>query len=197
MPKHNKKYKQILSTSKDLFWKFGIKRVTVEELCREAHVSKMTFYKFFSNKNEVVRAIIDDIYDDAMEEFTQIINSDKPYKDKVTDMAIMKLEGTTNLSHEFLQDYYSLPDWETSGYLKSKTDGTIAIMIEHFKEAQEKGDIRKDVKPEFILYFLNHMLTMAGDEQLNSLYPSAQDMIMELLNFFFYGLLPRDEAKND
>lgn len=192
MPKHNKKYKQLIASSKELFWKYGIKRVTVEEICKQAYVSKMTFYKFFANKNELIRAIIDEIYDDAMDKFNIIINSDKPYKDKITDIAILKLEGTQDLSHEFLQDYYSLPDWKSSGYLKEKANEILAIMIDHFKDAQAKGDIRKDVKPEFILYFLNHMLTMAGDKQLNSLYPSAQEMIMELLNFFFYGLLPRD-----
>ena len=191
MPKHSKKYKQIISASRELFWKFGIKRVTVEEICKHANVSKMTFYKFFDNKNEVVRSILDAIYEDAMEDFKLIVSSDKPYKEKVTDMAMMKLRGTQDLSHEFLKDYYSLPDWKDSGYLKTKTEEAMKIMLEHFKEAQTLGNIRQDVKPEFILYFLNHMLTMAGDEQLNSLYPNAQEMIMELLNFFFYGVLPR------
>jgi AcrR family transcriptional regulator len=196
MPKHNKKYKQIISTSKELFWKYGIKRVTVEEICKQANVSKMTFYKFFDNKNKVVRSILDDIYEDSMADFKLIVSSDKPYKEKVTEMAMMKLKGTQNLSHEFLKDYYSLPDWKNSGYLKTKTDEAMKIMIEHFKEAQKVGDIRRDVKPEFILYFLNHMLTMAGDEQLNSLYPNAQEMVMELLNFFFYGVLPRENEAN-
>jgi len=41
----NQKYNQIIDTSKKLFWKYGIKRVTIEEICREAGVSKMTFYK--------------------------------------------------------------------------------------------------------------------------------------------------------
>ena len=58
MPKHNKKYKQIIATSKELFWKFGIKRVTVEEICSQAHVSKMTFYKFFPNKIELAKIIL-------------------------------------------------------------------------------------------------------------------------------------------
>ena len=192
MPKHNKKYQQILRTGKDLFWKFGIKRVTIEEICNEAEVSKMTFYKFFRNKTILVKHIIDDLYDSSMDKYKLIIDSDKPYKEKVTDLALMKLDGTNDISQEFLNDYYSLMDHELSGYLKKKFDHIMEIMLEDFKKAQGNGDIRADLKPEFIVYFLNNMITMVQDPHLSSLYSSPQDMIMELLNFFYFGVLPRE-----
>ncbi|MBE9509365.1 MAG: TetR family transcriptional regulator, partial [Bacteroidetes bacterium] len=34
----NQKFQQIITTAKELFWKFGIKRVTIEEICQEANV---------------------------------------------------------------------------------------------------------------------------------------------------------------
>ena len=46
----NPKREQILKTGKELFWKFGFKRVTIEEICKEAGISKMTYYKYFTNK---------------------------------------------------------------------------------------------------------------------------------------------------
>ena len=39
--KDNKKFQDIVATAKTLFWKHGIKRVTIEELCKEASASKM------------------------------------------------------------------------------------------------------------------------------------------------------------
>ena len=44
------KKEQILKTGKELFWKYGFKLVTIEEICKEAGVSKMTYYKYFTNK---------------------------------------------------------------------------------------------------------------------------------------------------
>ena len=46
----------ILNTARQLFWKHGIRRVSVEEVCREAGVSKMTFYRSFPNKIELAKA---------------------------------------------------------------------------------------------------------------------------------------------
>ncbi|MCJ7802330.1 MAG: TetR/AcrR family transcriptional regulator, partial [Candidatus Marinimicrobia bacterium] len=52
------KFKQIVETANDLFMRFGVKRITIEEICKTAKVSKMTFYKFFKNKIELAEYII-------------------------------------------------------------------------------------------------------------------------------------------
>ena len=66
--RHNnmpEKYQQIVETATDLFMRFGVKRVTVEEICRTAQISKMTFYKYFNNKIELAEYIIFSILDNA------------------------------------------------------------------------------------------------------------------------------------
>ncbi len=57
---------------------------------------------------------------------------------------------------------------------------------------QERGDIRSDIKLEFIVFILNHLLEIAADERLVRLYDSPEAMTAELMNFFFYGILPRE-----
>lgn len=51
--------------------------------------------------------------------------------------------------------------------------------------------IRKDINPQFILYFLNKVREIAGDEQLIKMYDSTQSLTAELVNFFFYGILTK------
>lgn len=53
----NKKYKALLEAGKKLFCKHGFRRVTIDEICREAGASKMTFYKWFDNKTEFAKTI--------------------------------------------------------------------------------------------------------------------------------------------
>ena len=72
----NPKKNQILHTSKELFWKFGFKRVTIEEICKEAGVSKMTFYKFFPNKLELAKTILDKIFDENIKNADWIITGE-------------------------------------------------------------------------------------------------------------------------
>jgi AcrR family transcriptional regulator len=59
MQSASKKYESILITGHDLFWKFGFKRVTIDEICKKAEVSKMTFYKYFTDKIDLAKKVFD------------------------------------------------------------------------------------------------------------------------------------------
>ena len=186
----NKKYESLLRTAKELFWKYGITRVTIEEICRTAEVSKMTFYKHFNNKTDLVKKLIDRIYTDSMKGYREIMDSDSEFHEKVKKMILMKIEGTYDLSKEFLQDFYNKNDIELTSFLHTKISEIMSVIKEDFAEAIRKGDIRSDINPDFIFYFLNRIIDMASDPGLLKLYDSAQDMIIEITNIFFYGILP-------
>jgi AcrR family transcriptional regulator len=186
------KRKSLIHTAKDLFFKYGIKRVTVEEICQEANVSKMTFYKHFKNKNELVKTMIIQMTDDALEKYRSLMDSDVPFEEKVRETIQLKLEGTDQMSQAFFSDYIPDAEPELHDFIHQRMHETMGLIIQDYTEAQERGDIRQDIKIEFILWYLNKMLDMMGDEALEKMYDSPQDLIMEMVNFFFYGIMPRN-----
>ena len=188
----DQKLKEILIAAKELFWKFGFKRVTIEEVCREAKVSKMTFYKHFKNKMELVKYLLNHIYEKGIKQYRDIMDSDIPFPEKFKKTLDLKMEKSQNISNEFMDDYIRHADPEMEKFLNQKLNDNLQMIFNDYVEAQKKGDLRKDIKPEFILYFLNHMPEIIKDKQLEKMYNNPQDMIMELTNFFFYGVLPRN-----
>jgi AcrR family transcriptional regulator len=170
---NNPKKQQIVSTARDLFWKYGFRRVSIEEICREANVSKMTFYKHFKNKDELAKYIIDLITGIAMKKYREIMDSDMPFIQKVQKSILLKMESSNEMSQEFFDDFHKNASPE---------------LREHFNK---KGDVRPDINPNFILYYLDKILEMAKDENLMKMYKSPPDLINELTRFFFYGILPR------
>ena len=185
------KRKQLIHTAKDLFYKYGIKRVTVEEICQEANVSKMTFYKHFKNKNELVKTMISEITDNALGEYRKLMDSDIPFEDKVRETIRMKFEGSDQMSQEFFSDYFPHADPDLHDFVHQRMHEAMSLIIKDYAEAQKKGEIRQDIKIEFILWYLNKMMELMEDEALQQLYENPQDLIMEMVNFFFYGIMPR------
>jgi len=61
-----------------------------------------------------------------------------------------------------------------------------------FEEAQQKGWIRDDLNINFLFYLLNHLTDMITDEELTSLYPDTTSMFKEIMEFFFYGIMPKE-----
>ncbi len=189
----DQKLKEILIVAKELFWKYGFKRVTIEEVCREANVSKMTFYKHFKNKMELIKYLLNHIYDKAIKQYREIMDSDIPFHEKVKETLDLKMEQSKNISNEFMNDYIRHADPEMVKFLNQKMDENLQMIVNDYIQAQKNGDIRKDIKPEFILYILNHLQEIVKDEQLEKIYDNPQDIIMEFTNFFFYGILPRNK----
>jgi len=185
---NNIKYQQICEAGKSLFWKFGIKKVSVEEISKTAKVSKVTFYKFFSNKVELAKTIFDNTINLALKQYEELINSDLSFQEKIDTMFRMKLEATENISREFITDIYENPQLGMIEFMEKQGRRSLELTISFIEDSKNKGFISSDISINFVMYFLNKMSEMVNDEALSSKYKNPQDMIMEILSFFFYGV---------
>ena len=190
MDKKTRKFEAIVNSAKYLFWKHGIRRVRIEEICKEAGVSKMTFYKYFSNKAAIAKYLIENIFESGMEAYLEILNSNIPYEEKVRKTIQLKISNVHELSQELINDIYKNKDEEIDQTIETIKNKMLQVYLDDFRRAQKTGEIRADIKPEFILYFLNHLTEIITDERLVSLYPDPEHMIAEVMSFFFYGIMP-------
>ena len=86
------KFKQIVKTAQELFYRYGIKRVSVEEICSTALVSKMTFYKYFPNKIELAKHIFSELMDDSEKKYDNIMSGNYDSTEKVDQVIKLKLD---------------------------------------------------------------------------------------------------------
>lgn len=193
-----KKLSQILSTAEDLFQRFGFKRITIEEICSKADVSKMTFYKYFPNKNELIKRILNNWMDQIEIALKEITLKSIPFTEKIKILFRLKEELSPKFSREFIQEYIN-PDPEIQLIFKGFYERGITSFIDFIKVSQLKGEVRKDIKPEFLYAVINKILELAKEQTLINLYPSMLDFSLELNNFIYFGVLPFDamEKEND
>jgi len=186
----SKKCRKIIETAKQLFWKHGIRRVSIEEICKEAGVSKMTFYNYFSNKSAVAKSIFNELMEESVNQFNEITTSNYPFPNKVSMLIELKLNSTKNISIEFIRDIYQSPTLGLMGYMEAQQEKNLQLFVDFLKKAQKDGCIRRDVKIEFIMAYLNQTFDLFNNEPLLAHYDNPQELIMELTNFMFYGLMP-------
>ena len=192
MVSDNKKFIEILTTAKELFWKHGFRRVSVEEICKKAEVSKMTFYRYFLNKTELAKTVYAKEAEKGIEAFKAIMSEKNSSAEKIKNIIHLKLEATNEISHEFVMDFYTSQETGLKDFIESKTYEFLSEILLDFKKAQQEGIFRKDFKPELILAISQKVIELASDENLLKLYKNQQDLIMELTNFFVYGISPHE-----
>jgi len=179
---NSKKHEQIVETAERLFTRHGIKRITVEEICQKAGVSKMTFYKYFSNKTDLVEHIFNNWIEKGFEKLDEINALTIPFPEKIEMMFKWRTELVSKMSTEFIEEV--LPIDLQYGKITER-------ILKFIVDSQKKGDIRPEIRPEFIAAVIDKMHELARDEKLMRMYPSYIEFNRELKDFFWFGLLPR------
>lgn len=65
----------IVNKAGQLFYKYGIKSVTMDDIAREAGISKKTLYQFITDKNQIVQSFLTNKYDEFRESLNVIEES--------------------------------------------------------------------------------------------------------------------------
>jgi AcrR family transcriptional regulator len=195
LKENDPKREMLMSAARALFWKHGIRRVSVEEICREAGISRMTFYKHFHDKDAVIQAILEALQREGLEKYRTIMKSENSFAEKVKALVRMKSEQTEILSHEFFHDLHRHASPSLVQQMEQIHKEGIRLMEKDLIRAQKQGQFRSGIHPKFLMYLMDKMIEMSHDEALIGMYPSPKAMIMELTNFYFYGILP-PEGRN-
>jgi len=194
--KRNKSQEAILQAGKSLFWKYGVKRVSVEEISKEAGISKMTFYRHFKNKNELIEKIMKRLFEWGLEEYQSVMRQEIPFAQKIEQIILKKFENTQDVSQEFIKDMYINGNEDIQKMITEYTVTTLNEFKNDLIEAQKKGWIRKDIKIELIMKMRDVMTGAIQDDGLMALYQNPQEAIVEITRFFFYGMMNTDQKES-
>lgn len=191
-----KKVKALMDAARDLFWKHGLKRVSVEEICEKAGVSKMTFYRHFDNKTELAKAVYLKVVEDSRVQFKSIFTDESTTTaEKLELMVKLKLDGTHEISREFLNDFYTSPELGMAEFVSEITTRVWNEMLADYKKAQDAGWFRKDFKPEAFFIMIQKLIELVNDENFQQLFSTPQEMILEMTRLFTYGIKPYNKTE--
>ena len=183
--RHSEKQAQLIRTATELFTRFGSRRVTIEEICRKAGVSKMTFYKYFRNKVDLVRTIRDQWVEEGFRKFDEIDAMDIPFPQKVDRMTQWKAAFSASLHAEFIQELVSLEDVE---------DKIKRRYLTNIKKAQDRGEVRADIDPELLWVVTEQLYELVRTGAWKRVTSDFSRFQKQLRLLIFYGLLTRSES---
>jgi AcrR family transcriptional regulator len=187
----NKKYQNLINTARELFFKHGTKRVTIEEICEKADVSKMTFYKFFRNKEDLAMKILSELKDRIFSEQDEIMNQNIPFMDKIKGIMNHFIKTSEELEDIFLDEMWGTDEAFMNFFstLKNKSN---QLMIDFIKKGQKEGVIRKSLKPELIMYLAEVMENVMNSGRMKTIVPDPHERLDLMLNLTFYGIVDSD-----
>ena len=183
--RESKKRAAIVEAAEELFGRHGAKRVTVEEVCRQAGASKMTFYKYFPNKAALVRHIRDNWVEIGFQKFDEIDSLEIPYAEKINLMTAWKVEFSARLNADFIRELSTIDDIVEE--VKRRFLGNIT-------RAQKRGDLRKDISPELVWLVSDKLYELVKDGSWRKVFSDFSEYQKQIRTIIFFGLLTREDG---
>ena len=149
---------KILKTAGELFFKFGIRSVSIDDICNDLHISKKTFYTVFKQKDELVVELLDAILQKKEKDYRAVVDQEC----NVLDMLVQnfkKLRGRSMEKHLAfgydLEKFY--PElWHAHLAKMKEVDQTYTAQM--LQKGVGQGMYRKDLNIEATSVFISTMV---------------------------------------
>lgn len=187
---------QLTQTARELFIKHGIRRVTVEEICRKAGVSKVTFYKYFSNKIELAAQIVAEVMQDLLTHTRDIMASDKPFRERLLALLTLEVKAIQEFGDTLLYELYEIEEPELQMLMQNCIAEGYDITLEFFAEGQREGAINPQFSKEFFLYLMELGDKMYKDTRLISIEPDNVKRTRMMQDFLMHGLMTPEDPQD-
>lgn len=193
MQKTNRTQQDLYQAAQVLFTQHGWQRVSIEDICTQARTSRVTFYKYFRNKKDILKDILIDHRDGIRAGFMRLAEQETSLEAIIT--------GIYDLQKQALQALYSAPmrhdmathkDPELTAFFKELEADKHQFMAQFFHGLQQKKLINDRFPVPLMNAYLKLIDQMMHDPQVQADYA---DRLMQLpndvLQLMIYGLAHR------
>jgi AcrR family transcriptional regulator len=181
-----KKQLQFIETAQDLFCKHGVRRVTIEEICRTANISKMTFYKYFSDKWDIAKAVLDYLINEGLKSYYEVIEEPIPFNQKVETILMLSTSQAHAIGSEFLNDLMN-QESPLHTYFLEQQKKVRELSIEFLQNAQKEGLIHNDIKMSVAIFMLARLSELLNHPEFVQIMPDIEERAAEIATLFFSG----------
>ncbi|ERJ58416.1 TetR/AcrR family transcriptional regulator [Sphingobacterium paucimobilis] len=141
----------IKKAARDLFRKYGYNKTSVNELAKQANISKVTFYKYFSSKETILHEVL---LDYIRENVQDILSSGVREKDLPTFLAntILRVSRVTyTVCNEFVGWEFIRESTNAQEYLKTLSDDLEFLLLSSFIQNEAIGNTIVEEKLTFLI----------------------------------------------
>lgn len=181
----NEKKQQIINAARDLFTKYGYKKVSMDEIASAAGVTKKTIYAYFKDKNALLKYFIQEEVDNMQKITNSIKEENLPFVETIHKMIynLLNYRKKEALLVLLAKDKDTIIAKECLDILNN----TILSEIKDTLEKAIKDGYIRDCNIEmtsFIIYKIYVALIFEWDKPFDS-----EEVTSGLINFMKSGLL--------
>jgi len=185
----NRELENILEKVGELYNKYGIKSVTMDDVARELGISKKTLYQFVENKNELVEKVLNYLLNKNDCSFKNLANKKLNAVEELLEVSILIIKTIKeyNPSTEYdLKKYYPELYKKLNEIRKERMYDSV---IKNIIKGKDEGLYRNDLDEEIIAKMqTSRFLNISTDQVINNEEVLKPRFIYEMFIYHIRGM---------
>ncbi|MCS6822902.1 MAG: TetR/AcrR family transcriptional regulator [Cytophagaceae bacterium] len=179
----------IIHKAGELFLKFGLKSISMDDIAKSLSISKKTIYKFFKNKDDLINSHVFHFIELQKSEILRLKKeSNDPIHNLILISEYMK-KNIINIAPALIHDLqkYHPKAWRI--YVKFKRGFLINYISDTLEEGIQKGYFRQDIHPKIIAIIrLEEVETGFNTEVFPQNEFNTSEVQMQLFEHYIHGI---------
>lgn len=187
---------RILRGAEELFMRYGVRSVSMDDIARHLSISKKTIYQYFTDKDEVVTMVAIAHLSQEQREFDEVFTKSKDSIDEMVGLSNCLRVNLKKINPSMLFDMQKYHPKAWGAWLSFKNDFMRMSIKRSLTRGIQDGYFRPEINSEILATSRLEQVEMGFRDDL---FPTDQFDFMEvqiqLLEVFIYGLLTEKGRK--
>lgn len=180
---------KVLTEAQKLFWKFGVKSVTMDDIAKHLSMSKKTLYQFFNDKDDIICQIVENFLSSREQQIEEVRVS---AKDSIEGLFLMTSHIRCSFENMTASIMYELKKYHPRAYnifLEHKRTCLLDCIKSNLSAGIAEGVYRPNIDVDVIAKMRMEQVELGFDQ---SIFPSGQFRLEEvqsqLFEHFIHGI---------
>ena len=180
---------QILFKTLEMFMRYGIKSITMDDISRKLGISKKTLYRFVDNKGDLINKIFEIEMANEKETVTKITTESKDAIDEILGIAKYVTQQLREYSPTImydLQKYYRESWQKIEAY---HTEYVYGVLKANLERGIKEGLYRNDLNPDIVAKLYVGKTLIVVDEEVFPLKEyNREKLYKEYITYHIHGV---------
>jgi AcrR family transcriptional regulator len=187
---------KIQKGAEDLFMRYGVRSISMDDIARHLSVSKKTLYQHFADKEDIVTVTCQAHLERNSEEFRAITKQARNAIEELHLLSVCLKKNMEDMNPSLLFDLQKYHPTAWKKWLDFKNETIRESVVRNLRQGIEEGYFRPGMDPEVIAAVRMELVQLAFNEEI---FPRERfrlpEVQMQIFEHFVFGLLTEKGKK--
>ncbi len=187
---------KILKGAEDLFMKYGVRSISMDDIARHLSVSKKTLYQYFADKEELVTMVSKSHLERSTKQYEELHETSGNSIEELARLSVCLKKDMEELNPAMLYDIQKFHPKAWNIWLEYKNKFIRESVVRNLKQGIEDGYIREEVNSEILAAVRIELVQIAFSQEV---FPREKFKLAEvqgqIFDHFVFGLVTEKGKK--